>query len=173
MIFPLFNYFSIFLITSRRQPVCAPIDFNALWFLKMWKLEKSRTYPNTIIVHSILYPNFNHTLYMTMAFLGLSFVPSLVTQMVKNLPARQETQVWSLGLEDPLENRMAALSSILVSRIPWTEEPGGLQSMGSQRVGQNWATNTDICVIHIAWENQHVSTVRIEFMCSPPLPPYP
>ena len=51
---------------------------------------------------------------------------------VKNLPAVQETQVQSLGREDPLEKGMATHSSILAWRIPWTEEPGGLQSMGSQ-----------------------------------------
>ena len=54
---------------------------------------------------------------------------SLVAQMVKNLPAMQETQVQSLGWEDPLEKGMATHSSILAWRIPWTEEPGGLQSM--------------------------------------------
>ena len=59
----------------------------------------------------------------------------LVAQMVKNLPATWETWVQSLGWEDPLEESMAAHSSILAWRIPWTEEPGGLQSMGSQRVG--------------------------------------
>ena len=52
--------------------------------------------------------------------------------MVKNLPAMQVTQVQSLGQEDPLEKEMVAQSSILAWRIPWTEEPGGLQSMGSQ-----------------------------------------
>ena len=57
-------------------------------------------------------------------------------QMVKNLPAVQETRVQSLGWEDPLEKGMAAHSSIHAWRIPWTEEPGGLQSMGSQRVRQ-------------------------------------
>ena len=59
---------------------------------------------------------------------------SLVAQMVKNLPAVQETQVQSLGREDPLEKEMATHSSILTWRILWTEEPGGLQSMVSQRV---------------------------------------
>ena len=59
---------------------------------------------------------------------------SLVAQMVKNQPAMQETQVQFLGQEDPLEKEMATHSSILAWRIPWTEEPGGLQSMGSQRV---------------------------------------
>ena len=54
--------------------------------------------------------------------------------MIKNLPAIWETQVQSLGLEDPLEKRMATHFSILAWRIPWTEEPGELQSMGSERV---------------------------------------
>ena len=57
--------------------------------------------------------------------------------MVKNLPATQETQVQSLAQEDPLEEGMATHSSILAWRIPWAEEPGRLQSMGSQRVGLN------------------------------------
>ena len=62
---------------------------------------------------------------------------SLVAQSVKNLPAIQETQVYSLGQVDPLEEGMATQSSILAWRIPWTEEPGRLQSMGSQRVGHD------------------------------------
>ena len=60
---------------------------------------------------------------------------SLVAQTVKRLPTMRETQVRSLGWEDPLEKEMATHSSILAWRIPWIEEPGGLQSMGSQRVG--------------------------------------
>ena len=59
---------------------------------------------------------------------------SLVVQIVKNLPAMQETQVLSLDWEDLLEKGMATHSSIFAWEIPWTEEPGGLQSMGSQRV---------------------------------------
>ena len=58
-----------------------------------------------------------------------------MAQMVKNLPAKQETQVQSLGWEDTLEKEMATHPSILAWRIPWTEEPDGLQSMGLQRVG--------------------------------------
>ena len=58
---------------------------------------------------------------------------SLMAQVVKNLPAMQETQVPSLGQEDPLEKEMAPHSSILAWKNPWTEEPGGLQSMGSQK----------------------------------------
>ena len=59
---------------------------------------------------------------------------SLLAQMVKNLPVLQETQVLPLGLVDPLEKGMASDSGILAWRIPWTKEPGGPQSMGSQRV---------------------------------------
>ena len=60
-----------------------------------------------------------------------------MVQMVKNLPLVQETWVRSLGLEDPLEKEMATHSSILVWIIPSTEEPGGLQAIGSQRVRRN------------------------------------
>ena len=66
---------------------------------------------------------------------------SLVAQMVKNLPAVQETGVQSLGRWDPLENGMETHSSILDWKIPWTEEPGGLQSMKSQRVRYDCAIN--------------------------------
>ena len=59
---------------------------------------------------------------------------SLVAQRLKRLPPTWETRVRSLGREDPLEKEMATHSSILAWRIPWTEEPGGLQSTGSQRV---------------------------------------
>ena len=62
---------------------------------------------------------------------------SLVAQSLKNLPAVQETWVQSLGWEDPLEKEMATYSSILAWKIPQTEEPGRLQSMGSQRIGHD------------------------------------
>ena len=64
-----------------------------------------------------------------------------MAQLVKNLPAMQETRVQSLSQEDSLEKGMVTHSSILDWRIPWTEEPGGLQSMGLQRVGHDRATN--------------------------------
>ena len=70
-----------------------------------------------------------------------------MAQQVKNPPAMQETQVQSLSWEDPLEKEMATHSSILTWRIPWTEEPGGLQSMGSYRVWHdqsNWAQHTEV-----------------------------
>ena len=63
---------------------------------------------------------------------------------VKNMPAVSETWVRSLGQEDPLEKGMATHSSILAWRTPWTEEPGGLQITGSQRVGHDRATNSSL-----------------------------
>ena len=67
-----------------------------------------------------------------------------MAQTVRNPPAMREIWAQSLGWEDPLENRMATQSSILAWRIPWTEEPGGLQSTESQRVRQDWETNTSL-----------------------------
>ena len=75
----------------------------------------------------------NHFLQATF----VKFLFQLVVQMVKRLPAIQETRVRSLGWEDPLEEEMATHSSTLAWEIPWVEEPGRLQSMGSQRIGYN------------------------------------
>ena len=66
---------------------------------------------------------------------------SLVAQRLKRLPPMRKTRVWSLGREDLLEKEMAIHSSILAWRIPWIEEPGGLQSAGLQRVGHDWAAS--------------------------------
>ena len=66
----------------------------------------------------------------------------LGAQMVNNLPAVEETLIQSLGQKDPLEMGIAPYSSIFAWRIPWIEDPGGLQSMGLQRVGHDWTTNT-------------------------------
>ena len=80
---------------------------------------------------------------------------SLVTRTVKHLPTMQETGVQSLGQEDPLEKEMAPHSSTLAWKIPWTEEPGGLQSMWSQRVGYDWATSLSLWQRHylLTYEN--------------------
>ena len=79
--------------------------------------------------------------FLTNSIFKLRWV-SLVAQTVRNLPAMSKTQVQSLDGKDPLEKGMATHSSILAWRIPWTEEPGGLQPIGLQRVGHDWATNT-------------------------------
>ena len=76
--------------------------------------------------------------------------------MVKNLPAKQEMQVGSLGREDALEKEMVTHSSILAWEIPWTEEPGELQSMGSQRVRHNLATKQQQ---HIALDHIHKTLI--------------
>ena len=73
---------------------------------------------------------------------------SLVAQMVKHLPTVWETQVQSLGQEDLLEKEMATHSSILAWKIPWMEEAGRLQSMGSQRIGHNWATSFSLSLLY-------------------------
>ena len=72
---------------------------------------------------------------------------SLVAQMVKSLLAVWETRLWSVGREDPLEEEMANHSNILAWKIPWMEEPGRLQSMGSQRVGRDWVTSLVTCLL--------------------------
>ena len=69
----------------------------------------------------------------------------------KCLPTMRETQVWSLGLEDPLEKEMATHSSTLAWKIPWTEEPDRLQYMGSQRVGLDWVTSLSLFFSFPKW----------------------
>ena len=81
---------------------------------------------------------------------------TLVAQMVKRLPAMQETRVWSLGQKDPPKKKMAAQSSTLAWKIPWMEEPGGLQSMGLQRIGHNWVTSLSF---FLSWEWLSVNEV--------------
>ena len=75
---------------------------------------------------------------------------TLVAQMVKHLPTIRETQVQSLSQEDLLEKEMATHSSILAWKMPWTEEPGRLWSMGSQRVGHDWETSLSLSLIHLS-----------------------
>ena len=90
-------------------------------------------------------PGIKTSFLVSAALAGAFFTPvppgkALAAQMVRNLPAVQETWVWSLGQEDPLKEERAIHSSILAWRIPWTEEPGGLRFTGLQRVGHNWVT---------------------------------
>ena len=83
----------------------------------------------------------NEQVYVPIKLIYKNIGASLVAQSVKNLPA-EEIGVWSLGGEDPLEKKIANHCIYLPGKIPWTEEPGGLQYMGSQRDRHNWATNT-------------------------------
>ena len=102
-------------------------------------------------IHRLCISNYREEQKDSLRFINVSFKvtpssqrASQAAQSVKNLPAMQEMWVWSLGQEDPLEEGMATHFSILARKIPWTEEPSGLRSIGSQRVGHdgsNWATN--------------------------------
>ena len=91
--------------------------------------------------------------------------------MVKSLPAMQETCVQSLGWEDPLEKGMIIHSSILAWRIPWTVEPDGLQSMGSQRVRHDRATNTFLftslaCLLDFEWQAARPQAFMVTLLVS-------
>ena len=105
-----------------------------------WNKSEKNRYP--ILMHNLE----SRTVVLMNILAGqqwrLLLVASLVAQMLKNLPTLWETWVQSLGKEDPLEKGMATHSSILAWKIPWTEEPGGLQSMGLQRIGYDGVTNT-------------------------------
>ena len=78
----------------------------------------------------------------------------MAAESVKNLPAVWETWVWSLGWEDPLEKKMATHFSTVAWKISWTQELGGLQYIGSQRIGHNWATNTYLLTYLLTWTIQ-------------------
>ena len=87
--------------------------------------------------------------------------------MVKNVPVMQEIWVRFLGQEDPLEKRMATHSSILAWKIPRMEEPGGLQSLGSQRVRHDWTANTHhICRIWKNDTNEHIYKTETDWQTS-------
>ena len=98
---------------------------------------QSRTEQLTLALSQHLEPLYSHLLGVVVYNWA-----SLVAQTMKNLPVMQETWVWSLGQADPLKKEMATHSNVLAWRIPWTEEPGRLQSMVLQRVRHDWVTNS-------------------------------
>ena len=106
--------------------------------------EKSQVYLAKVLVWMQCASKLNPDTIMCLIWSSLILLTSLVAQMVKRLSTMQETRVRSLGWEDPLEKEMAIHSSIIAWKIPWTEELGRLQSMGSQRVGHDWATSLSI-----------------------------
>ena len=123
---------------------------------KLWEIAKDRE-ARSVVVHGVIkswtwVSNWTtketlQSIFSNLIALGLtssSVGTSLVAQMVKCLPTMRETRVQSLGWEDLLEKAMATHSSILAWKIPWTEEPGRLQSMGLQRVGHDWATSLSL-----------------------------
>ena len=117
------------------------------------------------VMLKILQPGFNSTWTMNFQMFKLELkkaeeaetklpTSSLVAQRLKRLPPMQETGIQSLGWEDPLEKEMTTHSSILAQRTPWTEEPGRLQSTGSQRVEHDWAISLHYWIIEKAREFQ-------------------
>ena len=93
--------------------------------------------------------HFIESFYLIELFIIRQYQVSLVAQRVKHLPAMQETWVRSLGQEGPLEKEMATHSNTFAWKIPWTEEPGRLQSMGLQRIGHDWASSLNNWMIWI------------------------
>ena len=122
-----------FLHPSKSLPSPIPTPYLLIYSFFMWIFLSTSLLPSLYL----LLPDL--LLIMTLPW---TIWASLAAQMLKNLPAMWETWVRSLGWEDPLEKGMATHCSILVWRIPWTEEPGGLQSMGLQRVRHDWAIFT-------------------------------
>ena len=107
---------------------------------------------------------------LTSIIKGISLLIMYITlaQQVKNLPAMQKTRVWSLGWENPLEEEMATHSSILAWKILWTEEPGRLQSMGSQRVEHSWVTKHIAHILllrRLYWGIQNFLNTSISLLC--------
>ena len=104
--------------------------------------------------------NFNLNISL-LSYIVVSMTP-LVAQTVKCLPTMQETWVWFLGGEDPLKKEMATHSNTLTWKIPWTEESGRLQSMGSQRVRQDWANSLSLsCCLSLATHLKDVKTQKL------------
>ena len=94
-----------------------------------------------------------------------------MAQAVKNLPAMWETHIWSLGQGDPLEEGMTTHSSILAWRIPLTEEPGGLQTMGSRRVRHGWVSNTWTLLLLCILTKSSLCRIRASLLRSHPPQP--
>ena len=118
------------------------------WFLYHWATREAHDwYCITILKYILTIHCIKITFLCNCVYFVLQIFP--VAQTVKNLPAVRETWVQSLGWKDPLEKGMTIHSSILAWTIPWTEGPGGPQSMGLQRVRYDWATNTILCFKHL------------------------
>ena len=128
---PAFSFYS----SCTEMLDCGTIFPRRQFHHAMSLLRNSPLVPNSHLIRS-------HLLGLAFQLLFHYLWASLVAQTVKNPPAMQKTRDQTPGWEDPLEKGMAAHTSILAWRIPWAEEPGGLQSMGLQTVRHNWTTDT-------------------------------
>ena len=131
-------------VWSKSCPLswwCQPtISFYVTHFSRPQSFPASESFPMSWLFTSGVQSNGASA---SVSILPMNIGAYLMTQMVKNLPVMQGTWVRSLGWEDPLEKGIATHSSILVWRIPWTEEPSGLKPIGSQRVRHDWATKSN------------------------------
>ena len=118
---------------------CIPFEFTSIMILFISRISNCFFFTLAVNCLSLFCNMFLHVIH------SFTFVGGFPSGSVKNLPAIQETWVWALGQEDLLEKEMATHFSILAWRIPRTEEPGRVQSMVSQRLGHDWATNTYLC----------------------------
>ena len=136
LVFPILLISSIFALITEEGFVISPCYYLELCLQIGISFLSSFAFPFSSF-HSCLYGLLRQPL-CPFAFLFLGDgLASQVAQTVKNLPTMQETQVQSLGKEDPLEKNLAPHSSIFAWRIPWTDKPGRLQSMGPHRVGHD------------------------------------
>ena len=130
--------------TAARQ---ASLSITNSWgLLKLISIESVMPSNHLILCHPLLLPSVfpSITFQLKFTFDSIIYFSRLLAQMVKSLPTMWETWVWSLSQEDPLEKEMATHSNILAWEIPWMEEPGGLQCLGSQRVGHDWETSLSL-----------------------------
>ena len=149
LVFPLFpNYFSFSIpvvVDNWNVQTCIVVGYQLLCHLRNFF---------SIIFKNTSSDSFNQDRDLVQS-------EDLEAQMVKNPPATRETWVRSLGQEDPLEKGMATHSSILAWRIPWTEESGGLQSMGSKRIEYDWSDLACMQSIEfiVEWTNEYPSNI--------------
>ena len=133
---------SLYLVTQLCLTLCEPVDYSP----PVSSIHGESPGKNTqvgcyAILQGIFPPQGSNPGHLNCRWILYQMSgDSLVAQRVKSLPAMRETQIRSLGQEDPLEKEMATHSSILAWKVPWTEELGRLQSMGLQRVGHDWVT---------------------------------
>ena len=115
------------------EPICYSMSSSTCWFLTCIQISQQA---GKVVWYSHIFKNFPQfvVIYKVKDFVIINNGTSLVAQMVKHLPTMRETRVRSLGREDPLEKEMATHSSTLTWKIPWMEDPGRPQFMGSQRV---------------------------------------
>ena len=132
--------------TQSCPTLCDPMDDTVHWILQAKILQVGKIPCRRERLPTLVFwPREFHGLYCPWGSQRVRHAWATFTaQTVKCLPAMWETRVWSLGREDPLEKEMATHSSIHVWKIPWTEEPGRLQSMGSQRVGHDWVASLSL-----------------------------